>query len=112
MFYIWDCDRCAHKTLIPPRVLPSIKGDPAASSTVEPFVDFVCPQCGSGKRYLVDKIRQEEIESPPLDAILDPIDLFHESLKCGGRWNTSMCDPDHRQANPCSDIMYGCWELK
>ena len=21
-----------------------------------------------------------------------------------GRWNTS-CDPDHRQANPCSDIM-------
>ena len=29
-----------------------------------------------------------------------------------GRWNTSMRDPDHRQAIPCSDIMRACWELK
>jgi len=29
-----------------------------------------------------------------------------------GRRNTSMREPDHRQANPCSDIMSGCGELK
>jgi len=82
MFYIWDCDHCEHKTPILPLVLPSIKGDPATSPTVEPFVDFVCPQCGYGRRGLVGKIRQEGFRSPPQGAILDPIDLFRESLEC------------------------------
>src|ERR1039457_5228006 len=29
-----------------------------------------------------------------------------------GHWNTSMCDPDHRQAIPCRDLVRRCWELK
>ena len=29
-----------------------------------------------------------------------------------GRWNTSMCVHDHRQAIPCRDIVQWCSELK
>jgi hypothetical protein len=82
MFYIWDCDRCEHKTLILLPVLLGIKGDPLGSPTDAPFVDFVCPQCGYARRRLFDELRQEEFESPPPDAIRFQIDLFHDSLKC------------------------------
>ena len=82
MFYILECAHCEHKTLIQPLVLQGIKGDLLGSPTGAPFVDFVCPQCGYGRRHLFDELRLEEFESPPLDAIRFPIDLFHDSLKC------------------------------
>lgn len=82
IFYIWDCDRGEHKTPILLHVLRGIEGDLVGSSKGDAFVDFVCPQCGYGRRRLVDELRQVELESPPANAVLFPQDLFHESLKC------------------------------
>ena len=76
------CDNCGQTAIIQPDVLRGIKGDITSVVKAEPFVDFVCAQCGFGSRRLLSSIPESQFESPPTSAIRYVRDLFHESLRC------------------------------
>ena len=80
MLYVWKCPRleCGREVLLPPQILPEITSDLVRSSMVEPYVDFVCPECGTGIRRFQHDIPQGEFHN--LDRY-KPV-LFHAFLRC------------------------------
>jgi hypothetical protein len=79
------CPKCPIETLVPPDILQEISDYPIGRPKDERYVDFVCPECGFGKRHNYTK---QEIPTPrdlPLGH-LNPnrfrLILFHAFLRC------------------------------
>ena len=75
---IWECD-CGYQTLLPQHDLQGMSQHRKGSPTGDPFVDFVCPHCGSGTRRLLRHIP----DGPRTEGRFHPLPLFHAALRCG-----------------------------
>lgn len=81
--YVVHCknQKCQLDTVLPLHVLEEIIPSLTASPTGKEFLDFVCPHCGNGYRYLCSEIpKRSFFWSPNLEPHDPP--MFHVSLKC------------------------------
>lgn len=74
---IWECPR-GHRTVLLPDDLLRMSQHRKGSPTADPFVDFVCPDCGFGTRRLARDLPEIIVQAP----IRYRASLFHADLKC------------------------------
>ena len=78
MLYVWKCPHCNYEIPLLPQTLPHITSHLANATKVEPYVDFVCSQCGTGTRRSQRDIPQREFLDP---SHYRPA-FFHAFLRC------------------------------
>ena len=81
--YVVYCknQKCQLDTVLPLPVLEGIVPNLAGSPTGKEFLDFVCPHCGTGYRYLCSEIPKQQF-SLNLNLRQHDPPMFHVSLKC------------------------------
>ena len=51
-----ECQSCKHQTRIPPDDLQGLSARLRVAKEDERFVNFVCPECGQGRQYILTSI--------------------------------------------------------
>lgn len=78
MLYVWQCPHCDHETPLQPQTLQGTASHLRNATRVEPFLDFVCPECEHGTRRSQQDIPQREFGNTDR---YRPA-LFHAFLRC------------------------------